>query len=150
MDPDWSNNGVPQSAYTDYNGAEPGGPGIWLGHFSVHCRILPYIEQAAAYNAINFSPTNAARMYLAGTNQTVVLSPNFTAFKIAANAFLCPSDANTSPNGMSENNYRYNFGGSTPFAGGRDPSHQNDRSVSGDGAFTIGQCLRARDFTDGL
>ncbi len=150
MDPDWSRNGVPQPAYTDYNGAEPGGPGIWLGHFSVHCHILAYLEQAAAYNAVNFSPTSTARLYRAGTSRTVTLSPNLTAFQIAADTFLCPSDANGSPGGTSENNYRYNFGGSTPFAGGLDPNHQNDRAGRGNGAFTIGWCFRPGDFTDGL
>lgn len=150
MDPDWSVDGVPRGAYTNYTAAEPGGPGVWLGFFSVHSHLLHYLEMDAAYNAMNFGPTNTARIFRAGTNQTVVLSPNFTAYVIAAGVFLCPSDANTTNKGVSENNYRYNFGGSTPFAGALDTLRQTDRSARGNGAFTLGQCYATRDIVDGL
>src|SRR5438445_4091536 len=40
---------------------------IWYNGFSVHCRILPFMEQGVAFNALNFTfnHTNA-------TNSTVV------------------------------------------------------------------------------
>ena len=50
MDPDFVRNGVLQTSYTNYNAADSAaaGPGTWLGHFSVHCHILAYMEQAPA------------------------------------------------------------------------------------------------------
>ncbi len=153
MRPDWAVNGNPLTTrYTNYNAAEPERPGIWLGHFSVHCHLLNYLENSAAYNSINFSRTNTARIYLAGSGQTVILNQNFTAFLLAAATYLCPSDVNTTGEGISENNYRYNFGGSTPYAGAVDTNNNNmiTEVSKGDGAFTIGECFRPADFPDGL
>jgi prepilin-type N-terminal cleavage/methylation domain-containing protein/prepilin-type processing-associated H-X9-DG protein len=146
MDPDFLRNGVVQTNYSNYNSADTAGLGTWLGHFSVHCHILPYLEQSAAYNAMNFSIKNTPRIFLSG----VINTPNLTSYMLAQGTFLCPSDANTSPGGVSENNYRYNFGGSTPYAGALDIIRQTDRSARGNGAFSIGLCLSPRDFTDGL
>jgi prepilin-type N-terminal cleavage/methylation domain-containing protein len=146
MDPDFVRDGVVLTSYANYNSADTGGLGTWLGHFSVHCHILPYIEQGAAYNAMNFSIKNTPRILLSG----VIHTPNLTSYALAQGAFLCPSDSNTSASGVSENNYRYNFGGNTPYAGAIDTRRQNDRSALGTGAFTIGMCFKARDFTDGL
>jgi prepilin-type N-terminal cleavage/methylation domain-containing protein/prepilin-type processing-associated H-X9-DG protein len=146
LDPDFVRDGVVQTIYSNYNAADSGGVGTWLGHFSVHCHILPYIEQAAAYNAMNFSIKNTPRILLFGTINT----PNLTSYALAQDAFLCPSDSNTTSGGVSENNYRYNFGGSTPYAGAVDITRQIDRSARGNGAFTIGQCYKSRDFPDGL
>jgi hypothetical protein len=55
--------------------------------------------------------------------------------------FLCPSDPNTTPGGRGENNYRVNFGGSTPYAGGQKrPNNAVLGGVTlGNGAFTIGR-----------
>jgi prepilin-type N-terminal cleavage/methylation domain-containing protein len=146
MDPDFVRNGVVQVFYSNYNTADAGGIGTWLGHFSVQCHILPYMEQAAAYNAMNFSIKNTPRILLSGSVNT----PNLTCYALAHEAFLCPSDPNTSPGGVSENNYRYNFGGNTPYAGAIDTTRQTDRSALGNGSFTIGLCLKPRDFNDGL
>ena len=71
--------------------------------------------------------------------------------------FLCPSDANIT-RGVSENNYRYNFGGSTPYQGARDWSNNTVHTgtdaqglpVTGDGAFTITGSLKAKNFVDGM
>jgi prepilin-type N-terminal cleavage/methylation domain-containing protein len=146
MDPDFVRNGAVQASYSNYNAAETAGNGTWLGHFSVHCHILPYMEQAPAYNAMNFRAKNTPRILLFGA----VNSPNLTAYALAQDAFLCPSDANTTAGGNSENNYRYNFGGSTPFAGAKDTFNQRDRTAGGNGAFTIGYPFKPNDFVDGL
>src|SRR5262245_52622146 len=143
MDPDFVRNGVLQTSYTNYNAADTAaaGPGTWLGHFSVHCHILPYMEQSQAYNAMNFKIKNNARILSSGA----INSPNYTSYALAQGAFLCPSDANIDPGGVSENNYRYNFGGSTPYAGATDTTNQTDRSARGNGAFTIGLCMKPSD-----
>src|SRR5262249_44818077 len=78
---------------------------------------------------------------------------SYPAYTSAAGIFICPSDPNTGAV-ISENNYRYNFGGSTPYGGwvkAGVPLGIGQINVSGgNGAFTIGRSLRARDFTDGL
>ena len=72
---------------------------------------------------------------------------SYQAYKSAAAIFICPSDPNTGAV-ISENNYRYNFGGSTPYGGW--VSSSNPQLSPDNGAFTIGKALRAKDFTDGL
>jgi len=144
--PDAIVNGVQRTGYyTSYN-FMTNAPGNWSGYYSVHCHLLNYIEQVNAYNAMNFQAANVDKMYSSGTSVTNV---NFTAFALAQSTFLCPSDPNTSPGGVSENNYRYNFGGSTPEAGSKVWDIQEDRSRKGNGAFTIGDALSIAAFTDG-
>src|SRR5581483_11875332 len=49
-----------------------------------------------------------------------------------------------------ENNYRYNFGGSTTDAGSLDWNDNTAMNALGNGAFTMGAGLRAADYSDGL
>jgi prepilin-type N-terminal cleavage/methylation domain-containing protein/prepilin-type processing-associated H-X9-DG protein len=65
----------PSNVVSVVNGA------VNLGGFSVEARILPYMEQGVAFNAINFSSTHRTAI-----NGTVV--------NMAINSFLCPSDPN--------------------------------------------------------
>ncbi|MDR3637176.1 MAG: DUF1559 domain-containing protein [Isosphaeraceae bacterium] len=155
MKPDFVLNGVLQTNYTNYNAADNPGirAGTWLGHWSVHCHILNYMEQVNAYNAMNFaSPDHALLTVTSPSGQVVVVSASYTAFNLTQGAFLCPSDPNTSANGgISENNYRYNFGGSTVAAGaGGTGAQTSSPSILDNGAFTIGPGLSAAAFTDGL
>jgi prepilin-type processing-associated H-X9-DG protein len=76
-----------------------------------------------------------------------VANASYEAYSAAAGIFICPSDPHTGAV-VSENNYRYNFGGSTPYAGWATTS-STGRSPD-NGAFTIGKALRTKDFTDGL
>lgn len=137
-----------QGAYTFYP-VELVRTGAWTGFFSVHCHILGHMEQTAAYHALNFSTTNAGELTTGGG--LVVASPNYTAFIVTLGGFLCPSDPNSTRGPRGENNYRVNFGGSTPYAGGSTRPF-NDRATAhlADGAFTYGDALRPGDFPDGL
>jgi prepilin-type processing-associated H-X9-DG protein len=147
LDPDYMAAGMPvASFYSNYNEVDANPlANIWTGYYSVHCHILSDMEQTVAYSAMNFSLPNTARMRVSG----VVLSPNYTAFALAQSTFLCPSDPNGSPGGVSENNYRYNFGGSTPYAGALNWHDNRDRSRPGNGAFTIGQAIPVAGISDG-
>ncbi|SIO41466.1 prepilin-type N-terminal cleavage/methylation domain-containing protein [Singulisphaera sp. GP187] len=148
MSPDVVIGGAEKKGYwTQYTSTVPPGPGNWSGYYSVHSQILNYMEQVPAYNALNFATTNTDRMYSSGTT---VYSPNFTAYALAQSTFLCPSDPNMTGGGVSENNYRYNFGGSTPQAGAINWNQNEDRSKPGNGGFTIGQAFATAQFTDGL
>jgi hypothetical protein len=119
------------------------------------------MEESAIYDMINFKVGQVLQM----TNSGVPYNINYQAYATAKNLFLCPSDPNTGRI-ISENNYRYNFGGSTPFAGAKGPGSPSDYtatwtgtyngqqvtlSAGGNGAFTIGvKGLSSRAFTDGL
>ncbi|BBO30983.1 DUF1559 domain-containing protein [Lacipirellula parvula] len=121
-------------------------------NFSVHVRILPYMEATNVYNLIDFSKGQSKQM----TNGTTPINPHYQAYATAQGLFICPSCPNTGVV-ISENNYRCNFGGSTPFAGvqagTRDSTIQNPEGFEsgGNGAFSFGaKGLGAKDFTDGL
>lgn len=153
MAPDWVRGGSARSSYTNYNSVQQGaGSTDWTGFRSVHMFILPFMEQTNIYNLIDFGAPSAVRM----TRNGVPENTNYTAYANAAGLFNCPSDPNTDTV-ISENNYRYNFGGSTPYAGALD-SNNNDNtnarfmslSCRGNGAFTIGEALRVGTHTDGL
>ena len=101
--------------------------------YSVHARILPQMEQAGLYNAINYS--------LDYTSQTTV-----TATRIAS--FTCPSEINTQPLVTATQTFTAtNYGASTGTWFVWDGPNSN---ACGDGAFTINQATRLAQFTDGL
>jgi prepilin-type processing-associated H-X9-DG protein len=113
------------------------------------------MEQGNIYDLIDFSVPTAVRMTTGGGVTPV--NANYRAYANAAALFICPSCPNTGVV-ITENNYRYNFGGSTPF-GGAEGSTTNHIltatspagfSSKGNGAFTIGPALTPADFIDGM
>ena len=155
--PDIIIGGTIPTSYTSYN-ATTNNAAAWAGNRPVHIFLLPFMEQGNIYNLINMSGPNSQQMTTGGGVTPV--NPNFAAYNNAAALYLCPSDANTQ-RVITENNYVYNFGGSTPYAGARASTAQTDWSASitvgsqsfscgGNGAFTAGKSLADRDFTDGL
>jgi len=153
--PDWSINGNERAlTYTNYTGAT-GAANQDSGYYSVHIWLLPYMEQSNVYDLIDFSIPQVKRM----ENPT---NPHFQAYSTAQGLFLCPSDGN-SDRIISENNYRSNFGGSTPGAGARggpadtayDELPGDEWPVGGNGAFSVSakgsnKGLGAGAYTDGL
>jgi prepilin-type N-terminal cleavage/methylation domain-containing protein/prepilin-type processing-associated H-X9-DG protein len=145
--PDWATGGTAKTSYTNYNSVQQTAAEK-TGFYSVHVRILPYVENVNVYELIDFSKAQT----LAMTGNV-----NFNAYANAEDLFICPTDSN-SENTVSENNYRVNFGGSTPYGGARSHSAQDDItakstdgfSCKGNGAFTIGRGVRPKDFEDGL
>jgi prepilin-type N-terminal cleavage/methylation domain-containing protein/prepilin-type processing-associated H-X9-DG protein len=153
LTPDYTINGVQQASYTNYNNVSPTAANVFTGFRSVHSMVLPYMEAQNIYNLIDWSGPTAVRM----TQSGVPINRNYTAYNNAQAIFLCPSDANTGRI-ITENNYRYNFGGSTPYAGSRDAASNQmfnaanaaGLSSGGNGAFTIGNGLKGSAFIDGL
>jgi type II secretory pathway pseudopilin PulG len=153
FDPDYTVGGVAQASYTSYPNTLPAN--AWTGFRSVHTFILPFMEQTAIYNLIDFNVPTAVRMTTG--NGTTPINANYRAYANAAGIFICPSCPNTGVV-ITENNYRYNFGGSTPFGGALGTSNNNNTgatsaggfSCRGNGAFTIGRPLPVGAFTDGL
>ena len=153
--PDLAFDGVQyEGNYTSYDSLSETTPGLTTGFRSVHIWILPFMEAGAIYDLIDFSKPHTKRMTLGGTP----INASYQAFSKAEAIFLCPSDGNTGVR-ISENNYRVNFGGSTPYAGGNGGSSGFDFnavdpagfSVRGNGAFSIGKKgLSAGKYKDGL
>jgi prepilin-type N-terminal cleavage/methylation domain-containing protein len=162
--PDWAAlvNGAWSSSggYSNYNAVQQTTTQK-TGFYSVHIWLLQYMEENAIFDMIDFSRAQVLQMTQNGTPFNI----NYRAYANAAGLFLCPSDSNTGRI-ISENNYRYNFGGSTPFAGALPSAKGPDLSakwsgiyngqsvtlsVGGNGAFTIGEKgLKAGAYTDGL
>lgn len=154
--PDYVRGTTVQASYTNYNAVPT--TGAHTGFRSVHVAILPFMEQQNIYNLIDFSKATAVRM-TTGNGATPV-NANYKAYANAAGLFLCPSEANTR-NKITQNNYRYNFGGSTPFGGASGSTANNNISATittptgtypctGNGAFSIGDGLPTAAFLDGL
>jgi prepilin-type N-terminal cleavage/methylation domain-containing protein/prepilin-type processing-associated H-X9-DG protein len=114
--------------------------------YSWEVAILPYLEQPAAFNALNFNGQ-------AGYNSV----RNFTGFGVKVNSLVCPSDTPQSPlpagdilnpqtsyagvGGLTENVY-YGWGGTT--------NANRCNAIDSEGIF--GQpdiCLAIKDVTDG-
>ncbi|HWE35050.1 MAG TPA: DUF1559 domain-containing protein [Isosphaeraceae bacterium] len=75
---------------------------ILRGSFSVHYRLLPYLEQQSLYDSINFESPAFDLTDLADYHQS--------AASRAIGAFLCPSDPNTVRDTFAPNSYRANSG----------------------------------------
>jgi prepilin-type N-terminal cleavage/methylation domain-containing protein/prepilin-type processing-associated H-X9-DG protein len=134
--------------YTSYSLANaPDSPGNWTGIYSVHCHLLNYLEQVNAYNAMNFTGVNVGSLMDASGN---IIAANYTAYTLTQSTFLCPSDPNTTGSGPGgENNYRANFGGSTPYAGGSIRPDNTRKAGTDNGAFTYGPGIAISGITDG-
>jgi len=87
------------------------------GLYSVHTRLLPYLEQISLYNAVNFLtgtwpldtyliPPTSLQLQLDTTNATV--------YQTGIGSFLCPSDGG--PFAEAGSNYRGNTGVGPSFA----------------------------------
>ena len=106
----------------------PGCTGAWNGHSSLGL-MLPFLEQTAVYNAINFSLNAAGEPN--GENNTARVT--------TINAFLCPSDTNASSQIDRRNSYMASQG--TTAGGG----YNNTTN----GLFSDGAVYGIRDATDG-
>lgn len=118
--------GFPFSFAVDYD--TPG------GEWSIHARILPYIEAANLYANANLSlsyedPANAGIAHQ----------------RIAS--YLCPSEVNdrVRESGGVPIHHPISYG----FNGGNWKYWDNQTRQGGDGAFTPNRSLKMRDFTDG-
>jgi prepilin-type N-terminal cleavage/methylation domain-containing protein/prepilin-type processing-associated H-X9-DG protein len=124
------------------------GPNNWNDWGTIPL-ILPYLEQAALFNAINFADTGNA--IHTGNNGSTSLPfaggtglQNTTVFLTKVNNLLCPSDADRLTSILGHNNYGGNAG-SAP-----DSLHSKSQM---DGLFlymNAAPCVAFRDVIDGL
>lgn len=138
-------NGVVRKSYTSYDTITRSDK---TGFYSAHIQILPFMDESNVTAMIKFDQAQMKRM--TGNN-------NFDAYAQAMGLFICPSDSNKGRI-VSENSYRCNTGGSTPYGGARSTTEQNVHTssgpdglpISGNGAFQAFTPTRIRDFPDGL
>jgi prepilin-type N-terminal cleavage/methylation domain-containing protein len=119
---------------------------IYWGDYSIHVRLLPYLEERAVYSSINFNVGTAALDGLAlGTTpeQQELSLFNSTAQYTRVAAFLCPTDSG--PFDEFGTNYRANVGVG-PYK-----ANTAEFRDSGNGLFQIWQRLtRPSSVVDGL
>jgi prepilin-type N-terminal cleavage/methylation domain-containing protein/prepilin-type processing-associated H-X9-DG protein len=113
----------------------PSGAGLWTNGWSVHGRLLPFLEQGAAFNAINFTGNYS-------------LPENTTVSALSLAAFVCPSesrpDAKVTATGarFGVTNYAWNMGDWYVWGG--------LNSAGNRGAFGVNRARRLAEFIDGL
>jgi prepilin-type processing-associated H-X9-DG protein len=107
---------------------------------SLHCALLPYMEQSQLYNAINFELPCMAFSDLAKGDATVA--------RQSLSVLLCPSDPNGRPAPYGPNSYRGNIGiDDGRVEAGPIPTFWRDET----GAFVFGKkVLSLAEFADGL
>src|SRR5262245_47725037 len=106
----------------------------WTNGWSVHGRILPFMEQGAAFNSINF-----------GLRYSV--PENTTVSAVVVSTFLCPSEIRPQPRPTATgqfgvNNYGWNMGDWYVWGGFAGGSNR--------AAFQLNESRRFAEFTDGL
>jgi prepilin-type N-terminal cleavage/methylation domain-containing protein len=152
--PDYAVNGVETHSGSSYP-AYSNNPSQKYNNFSVHVWLLPYMEAQNIYNLIDFAKGQSKQM--TQNDGITPVNPHYRAYATAGPLFICPTDPNTEQI-ISENNYRCNFGGSTPFAGYSADAHFDPEKLSadgfaagGNGAFSYGKTgLKASAYSDGL
>jgi prepilin-type N-terminal cleavage/methylation domain-containing protein/prepilin-type processing-associated H-X9-DG protein len=134
--------GLAMHNYESSNGVLPpsiilrgtGNQTVWNGGWSVHGRILPYLEQSNVFNSANFS-----------LNKETL--DNSTTIRLSVSVFLCPSEVNQSPSthdyGVSGvSNYGSSSGDWFVWGGFNGPENR--------AAFGPNRARRMAEFLDGL
>jgi prepilin-type N-terminal cleavage/methylation domain-containing protein/prepilin-type processing-associated H-X9-DG protein len=107
--------------------------------YSIHSKLLYYLEQDNVYKLIDFTqaPTAAANLAASTTSVSV---------------FICPADRDAAaPNGWAWTNYRANEGTQVSmWWGSSDPGGVNKTIPEPDGAFFCDYQYKVADITDGM
>jgi prepilin-type processing-associated H-X9-DG protein len=116
--------GLAMHNYHDVYNVLPWGSGPWgWADWSAHALMLPYLEQTAMYNALNFNDGDDTDAN--GVNPASPGTPNnITVQLLKIAVFLCPSDTDNQTNPYGHTNYMGNAGTSplstffvTPYDG---------------------------------
>jgi prepilin-type N-terminal cleavage/methylation domain-containing protein/prepilin-type processing-associated H-X9-DG protein len=119
-------------------GSNPPGPGR-VPRWSTHTQLLPWIEQSAVFNAINFSG-------VAWLADPAFGPPNATAIQTNITNFVCPSDDDRpDPYNLGHTSYR-GCAGTNPWNLAMDSP---DGTGKNDGMFWYQSAVRMAAITDG-
>ena len=103
--------------------------------YSVHARILPYIEQSNLYQLVDL-------------NASAISQPTVTGQRIAL--YLCPSETNDKPRPPSSPSQPPRYPTSYAANVGSWFVYNPNNGIGGDGAFAMNKELLFSDFSDGL
>ena len=107
---------------------------LYEGYYAPHVRLLPYLEQTAVYNSVNFesgsAPLETLNWGRFQHNEISLYRINSTAINTSIAGFICPAD--TGAFASTGNNYRGNAGT------GPDSWASADHPDSGNGLFPSG------------
>ena len=114
--------------------------------FSAQARLLPYVEQNALRNLLDFTQTA-----FTGGFAAKVPNPQFvTAFAMPIELYLCPSDAAPEQMTVTVNGTPYTYGGLNYLvSSGSGTGTNNDVRWRTDGIVYVGSKGKFRDITDG-
>jgi len=119
--------------------------GIYFGLYSIHVRVLPFLEKVTLFNSINFAvgtwPPDTFKVGAKDMTGGMNLL-NQTAASTSIGLFLCPSDDGAFSD--TGNNYRGNAGLGPSF------STFSKTPDSGNGIFPEAETVSAAQVTDGL
>lgn len=107
--------------------------------YSALVRLLPYLNQSALYQAINFDVQN----HPMNDGRAFPFPPNQTAYTTRLGVFLCPTDDPDTPT-PAGCNYRGNYGL------GPSPATTAETYDSGNGFYSFPMVLGPQSFPDGL
>jgi type II secretory pathway pseudopilin PulG len=119
------------------NGKDEKGMPFAVDATSVHCELLPYLDNAPLYNSLNLRLAPATVATAPAPSASSI--ENLTVARTTVQSFLCPSDYGRPPG----NSYRACVG-PHPFV------HDHTRWPGGGGAFPGINSTSDRDFPDGL
>jgi prepilin-type N-terminal cleavage/methylation domain-containing protein/prepilin-type processing-associated H-X9-DG protein len=129
--------------------ADPRNPDVtlrqYLGYFSIHVRLLPYLDLRPVYDSVNFvAGTEPIDNFMTppGPQSLSLAAIQTTAMTVCVDTFLCPSDGG--PFNETGNNYRGNVG-LGPYA-----SAWAESRDSGNGFFLEVEVTRPSYVRDGL
>jgi prepilin-type N-terminal cleavage/methylation domain-containing protein/prepilin-type processing-associated H-X9-DG protein len=122
-------------------GVGGGGPPGHVPRWSPQSQLLPFLEQAALFDALNFSG-------IPWLHDPALSPPNRTALATIVDGFLCPSDSDDidDKNGAGHNNYRA-CAGTLPYNLAADSPDKTGRN---DGVFWYQSSTRPAHVLDGL
>ena len=125
-----ANNTFPPAFVSDI--AQNATPG---GEWSIHARIMPFLDQANLYNTADLSLA-----YGDGANQGIATQRIST--------YLCPSEVldKTRLSGSTPIHYPVNYG----YNAGTWNVWDNTTQTAGDGSFAVNFAYQPRDFSDGM
>ena len=146
--------GLAVANYESSIGSLPPGDGPWWTEWSAQAMLLPYVEQNAIYNSINFASTGPPIYGPALPHDGLM---NSTAEYAKISPFMCPSDPNrlTSPYGS--NNYMSNCGSAPNGMYGGDGTGSDGANGPASGLYIFngsdngqkGSAIRMAAVTDG-
>jgi prepilin-type N-terminal cleavage/methylation domain-containing protein/prepilin-type processing-associated H-X9-DG protein len=119
------------------------GPPAREPRWSPQSQLLPFLEQQASFNAINFS-------FIPWLQDAVYSPPNQTSMRVRIAVFVCPSDSDqiADPEKMAHNSYRA-CAGTLPYNLSSDLGVRGSTSRN-NGSFWYQSATRSAQFQDGM